>query len=92
VPDGPPAALSPAEIPYSGNGGDRLLDAEEVAAMLSVPVRWVREHTRSGLIPHVRLGRYIRYRREAVMIWITEQEQGGAAWRTHRPVPAAGTK
>jgi len=44
--------------------------------MLSVPERWVREHTRSGLIPHVRLGRYVRYRREAVLAWVEAQERG----------------
>ena len=71
---------------------DRLLTAVEVAELLSVPERWVREHTRSGLIPHVRLGRYIRYREEAIRGWIAEQERGGAAWRRHRPVPDGGTK
>jgi hypothetical protein len=53
--------------------------------MLAVPVRWVREHTRSGAVPCVKLGRYVRYRREAVLDWLVEQEQGGAAWRKHRP-------
>lgn len=60
--------------------------------MLAVPERWVREHTRSGLIPHVSLGRYRRYRREAVLAWLADQERGGAAWRKHRPVPNGGTK
>jgi excisionase family DNA binding protein len=40
---------------------DRLLTANEVAALLSVPVSWVRESTRSGAIPVVQLGRYRRY-------------------------------
>ena len=40
---------------------DRLLDAREVAEWLGVPVSWVRESTRSGTIPHVRLGRYVRF-------------------------------
>ena len=40
---------------------DRLLEAKEVAELLSVPETWVREHTRSGAIPHVPLGRYVRY-------------------------------
>jgi excisionase family DNA binding protein len=75
---------------------DRLLTAAEVAEVLAVPERWVREHTRSGLIPHVRLGRYVRYRSDAVLSWIGEQERGGAAWRKHRPqpvsVPSGGTK
>jgi excisionase family DNA binding protein len=69
---------------------DRLLTAPEVAELLSVPESWVREHTRSGRIPHVKLGRYTRYRREAVLAWLEEQEAGGAAWRRHTPkAPAA---
>lgn len=71
---------------------DRLLTAEEVAELLAVPERWVREHTRGGLIPHVRLGRYVRYRREAVLAWLDEQEHDGAAWRKHKPVRGTGTK
>jgi excisionase family DNA binding protein len=71
---------------------DRLMTADEVADMLAVPERWIREHTRSGLIPHVQLGRYARYRRDAVLIWLEECESGGAPWRRHRPVRPAGTK
>jgi excisionase family DNA binding protein len=59
---------------------DRLLHAAEVAELLNVPVRWVREYTRSGVIPHVKLGRYVRYRRETVLAWILEHECP-AAWR-----------
>jgi excisionase family DNA binding protein len=64
---------------------DRLLTANEVATLLSVSVRWVREHTRNGLIPHVPLGRYRRYRRASVLAWVVEQESGGASWRSHQP-------
>lgn len=52
----------------------RLLDAREVAELLGVPERWVRSHTRSGDLPCVPLGRYRRYRREAVEAWIAERE------------------
>jgi excisionase family DNA binding protein len=71
---------------------DRLLTAGEVAELLSVPERWVREHTRGGLIPHVRLGRYVRYDAADVVAWVDSQKQAGAAWRRHRPVRPAGTK
>jgi excisionase family DNA binding protein len=64
---------------------DRLLTAAELAEILNVTETWVREHTRGGLIPHVRLGRYRRYRLERVLGWIDEQEAGGAPWRKHRP-------
>jgi excisionase family DNA binding protein len=64
---------------------DRLLTAAEVAEVLAVPERWVREHTRNGHLPHVRLGRYRRYRSEAVLAYVTAQEAGGEPWRKHRP-------
>jgi excisionase family DNA binding protein len=66
---------------------DRLLRATEVAELLAVPESWVREQTRSGRLPHVNLGLYRRYRREAVLRWLDEQEAGGAPWRKHRPRP-----
>lgn len=62
---------------------DRLLTAADVAELLSVPVSWVREHTRSGRIPHVQLGHYVRYRRETVVSWIGQQEAD--AFRKYRP-------
>jgi excisionase family DNA binding protein len=64
---------------------DRLLDAAEVAELLHVPERWVREHTRNGHLPHVQLGRYRRYRLDAVLDWVAEQHHEGAAWRKHQP-------
>jgi excisionase family DNA binding protein len=50
--------------------GDRLLTAHDVAELLSVPVSWVREYTRRGLIPHITLGHYRRYRLEAIREWV----------------------
>ena len=70
---------------------ERLLTAQEVAALLAVPVSWVREHTRSGALPHVALGRYRRYRESTLAAWIEEQEHAGR-WRKHRPKPLDGTR
>jgi excisionase family DNA binding protein len=56
---------------------DRLLDANEVADWLGVPVSWVRESTRSGAMPCVELGRYRRYVREDVATWLEECKQPG---------------
>ena len=56
---------------------DRLLTAEEVAEMLSVPLTWVRESTRSGAMPHVELGRYRRYRLADVEAWIKDCSRPG---------------
>jgi excisionase family DNA binding protein len=56
------------------SGADRLLTAEEVAAVLHVTKGWVYEQTRRHRMPHVRLGRYVRYRRSAVDRWIEQLE------------------
>ena len=65
---------------------DRLLDAHEIASLLAVPVSWVRSSTRAGYLPHLRLGRYVRYREADVLAWLDAQTAGGAAWKRHRPV------
>ena len=63
-----------------------LMTAAEVAELLSVPVSWVRESTRSGAIPHIQLGRYVRYDHGEVLAWVESLKTGGGpAFRRHRP-------
>jgi excisionase family DNA binding protein len=60
-----------------------LLTAEEVAALLRVTPAWVYAETRRRRIPHIRLGRYVRYRSDALVLWMDELEDppGAAAER-----------
>jgi excisionase family DNA binding protein len=51
-----------------------LLTAQDVARLLGVPTSWVYEQSRRGRIPTVNLGRYRRYRRDAIEAWIAEIE------------------
>jgi len=51
-----------------------LLTADEVAELLGVPKTWVYEQSRAGRIPTVTLGRYRRYRREAIEQWVERLE------------------
>jgi excisionase family DNA binding protein len=62
---------------------DRLLTAREVAERLSVPESWVRQESREGRMPCLRLGRYVRFEWTAVVEWLEEQRAG--QWRKHRP-------
>jgi excisionase family DNA binding protein len=55
-----------------------LLTADQVADLLGVPTSWVYEQSRKGRIPTVTLGRYRRYRPEALEAWIEELEAGPA--------------
>ena len=52
----------------------RLLTADEVAECLGVTEDWVCAQARAGRIPHVRLGRYLRFREEALERWLEELE------------------
>lgn len=85
-----------------------LLTASEVAELLGVPVSWVYEQSRRGRIPTVALGRYRRYRREAIEGWVEELEgrprngrmltgAGSSAWglslaTMKQPEPTAGVE
>lgn len=59
---------------------ERLLTAAEVAQLLGVPKTWVYEQSRAGRIPTVTLGRYRRYRSEAIAEWVRRLEE-----RSQRP-------
>jgi len=56
-------------------GADPLLTADEVAALLQVTKAWAYAETRAKRIPHVPLGRYVRYRRSAVLQWLAALER-----------------
>jgi excisionase family DNA binding protein len=53
-------------------GGERLLNAREVAETLGVSERWVRDHTtrRSPKIRGIKLGTLVRYRRADVEVFM----------------------
>jgi excisionase family DNA binding protein len=61
-----------------------LLTAEEVAALLGIGVDWVWEQARQGRIPHIRLGRFRRFRRQAIQEWLEAIEISAAHERSRR--------
>jgi excisionase family DNA binding protein len=58
-----------------------LLTARDVADLLGVPASWVYEQSRQARIPTVTLGRYRRYRREAIEAWVAQLEAPAPANR-----------
>lgn len=54
---------------------DVLLVAKEVAEMLRVTPAWVYAETRANRLPHVWLGRYVRYRKAAIVAWLADEEK-----------------
>lgn len=55
---------------------DPLLTAEEVAQLMQVTRSWVYAETRRNAMPHLRLGRYVRYRRSTIEAWMVSIERG----------------
>jgi len=53
-----------------------LLNAEQAAELLNVPVSWVRAEARAGRIPCVRLGRYVRFEADELRLWWATRRQG----------------
>ena len=55
------------------------LSAAEVSEQTGISISLVRKLTRSGEIPHIRVGRRILYPAEALAEWLTQQTVGGNA-------------
>jgi excisionase family DNA binding protein len=47
-----------------------LLDADQAAEVLNVPASWLLAQARANRIPHHRLGRYLRFRRDELEDWL----------------------
>ncbi len=59
-------------------GNEKFLTVAEIAEILNVPVSWIYNRTRArGLerIPHVKLGKYLRFDVNAVRTWVTNFQE-----------------
>ena len=83
----PIAYLDPDERVRELRTMDRLLTADEVAERLGMRTDWVWAQARAGRIPHVRLGRYRRFRESALDAWIASLEASSTKPQAARPVP-----
>jgi len=68
---------------------NKLLDAKEVAEILSVSKARVYELTRRHLIPHTHIGRQVRYDPDSLAEWVRAGGQSlGSAWRNEPSTPS----
>ncbi len=58
--------LEPTQQAPTGEPGE-LLCAEEMARQLSIKPSWLLEQARQGRVPHVRLGKYVRFNATQVL-------------------------
>jgi excisionase family DNA binding protein len=78
-------ALGPAVPPAVGGHVPiaPLLDSNGAAALLNVPASWVLAEARADRIPHVRLGRYVRFVAVELQTWCQSRRRG--PWRSQQP-------
>jgi len=67
----------------------QLLTAEQASELLSVPKTWVLAEARADRIPHVRLGRYVRFEADALEEWWAQRRRGPQTAGEGRPLRAA---
>jgi excisionase family DNA binding protein len=65
-------------------GEQRLLTADEVADILGMGRDWVYAEVRAGRLPHVKLGRYVRFREASITAWLAELERAAPEADTGR--------
>ena len=53
-----------------------LLDSKGAAELLNVPASWILAEARADRIPHVRLGRYVRFDAEELPEWCKARHRG----------------
>lgn len=71
----PPVARMPDApmMPSEGGHGEELLTVREAARLLTISAKKLYRMAASGRIPHVRLGRSVRFSREDLEHWIRQQ-------------------
>ncbi len=64
---------------------EELLTVEQMADLLQVKKSTLYSWTHLGWIPHVKVGRLVRFRREAVEAWLKSREVNGRASQVPTP-------
>lgn len=70
-------AVNPAHTPTDRPLSSRMLRVAAVAGMLDLPEKRVYELVRAGVLPHVRVGRSIRFNADTLTAWI---QAGGSGY------------
>ncbi len=56
------AEMTVGVAPSPASAAEPLLDADQAAAQMNVTARWLEDSARAGIIPHVKLGKFTRFR------------------------------
>lgn len=84
---GPAATL----VPMVTNRSMGWLTINEAAALIRVPKSWLYERTRTNTIPHLKLGKYLRFDPKDLVAWTRQFHRDGRG-RGPQPFGNRGTR
>jgi excisionase family DNA binding protein len=61
-------------IPLAVSLNEPLLTVEAAAELLNVKVSWIREATRTGMLPCIKVGRQVRWTRPMLEQWLAQHQ------------------
>ena len=53
------------------------LTIDEAAALIRVPKSWLYERTRTNTVPHIKLGKYLRFDQQEFLTWVRQFRRDG---------------
>ena len=65
-------------IKDASTNDESLMDIDDTARYLKTGKHWIYDRTRQGLIPHIKLGKYLRFSKSAIDAWLADQYRGPA--------------
>ena len=66
------------------------LTIDEAAALIRVPKSWLYERTRANTVPHIKLGKYLRFDQQEFLTWARQFRRDGRGTRgAWQPIQAA---
>jgi excisionase family DNA binding protein len=73
----PTPASAATLAPTTTNQALGWLTIDEAAALIRVPKSWLYERTRTNTIPHLKLGKYVRFDRDELVAWSRQFRRDG---------------
>ena len=58
---------------------ERLLTVQDLALRFNVPVSWAYSKAEAGELPHIKLGKYLRFRVRDIEAYLAAQQRGPEA-------------
>jgi excisionase family DNA binding protein len=59
------------------------LTIDEAAALIRVPKSWLYERTRTNTVPHIKLGKYLRFDQQEFLTWARQFRRDGRGRGAH---------